>query len=118
MIKISEALKEIIGENATLRTGMYYDLMNLTRLAHFIKPLLEAKTKKPITESAILMALSRISGEKRLAQKNIPIYRLKNITIRASLSSITYIQHPDIHIALDMIYGTIVADSGYITINQ
>ena len=66
MLRISEAVEEIIETHPALRFGFYHGLMNLTKVARFLRPSIEARTKKEVTDAAVLMNLSRL--QKKLAR--------------------------------------------------
>ena len=63
MIKISDAVREILDGSTFLQFGLHHKLINLSQLARFLHPLVEARTKKEVQRSAIHMALSRIGKE-------------------------------------------------------
>ncbi len=60
MLKISTELIKLISYYDFLRTGFKHRLFNLSRLAEYLHPLLEARLKKPIQVSAVTMNLSRL----------------------------------------------------------
>ena len=61
MKKISEAVETLIEGHQGLRFGFHHRLLNLSQLARFLRPSIEAQTHKEVTESAVLMNLSRLS---------------------------------------------------------
>lgn len=93
MRKISTAINEIISNNSFLIFGLQTNLLNLSRTAMYIKPLVEARTKKDVKESAILMSLSRISRDEELAKiKNHVEDKpwVINFTVKTNLCSYAY----------------------------
>lgn len=48
MIKISEAIQDIVHNNDQLRFGFHHQLFNLSQVARFIQPLVEARTQKSV----------------------------------------------------------------------
>lgn len=59
MLKLNDSLNKLISNNNFLVWGMNHKLFNLSQLSKFLKPKLELHLKKSISDSAILMALSR-----------------------------------------------------------
>lgn len=90
MVKISDAIKEIMNENKIFLWGMSNRLFNLSQLSKFMKPLIEARTKKSIRESAILMNLSRCSRILSKHKTNLDTYQLENISVYSDLSVLTF----------------------------
>lgn len=118
MIKISEAIMEIINGNAVLQYGFRYKLFNLSRLSAFIKPQIQARTKKEIRISAITMNLSRL--QKRLS-KYMPRqdeYKIENITTYSNLCTMTFTKTREIHSKINKFYEKIQTNKGYITISE
>ena len=64
MWTISDELDKIILHYDFLKAGFQHRLFNLTRLAKVVKPLLERSLKKPLSQSAVLMALYRYQRQK------------------------------------------------------
>lgn len=118
MIKISEAIMEIINGNAILQYGFRYELFNLSRLSVFIKPQIQARTKKEVQTSAITMNLSRL--QKRLS-KYMPRqdeYEIENITTYSNLCIMTFAKTREIHAKINKFYEKIQTNKGYITISE
>jgi aspartokinase len=90
VIKISSALQELIQKNNFLEFGLSEGLLNLTATAHWLKPLLEARTKKTVSHSAILMALSRQVTQKKKIKPGLQRFQLDGITVKAGLTEFTY----------------------------
>lgn len=64
MWKISDELDKIILHYDFLKAGFQHRLFNLSSLANTLKPLLERRLKKELTQSSLLMSLSRYQREK------------------------------------------------------
>lgn len=118
MIKISEAIKEILNKNEFLQFGFHYKLFNLSKLADFIKPQLQARTKKEIKTSAITMTLSRIQKYKIRINKNSEEYATENITVYSNLCTMTFLKSREIHAKINRLYEKIQKQKGYITISE
>ena len=81
MIKISDALKEIVKSNNFLDYGLSHGILNITQTADWIKPLVEVRTKKNVSKSALIMALSRIMRVKKKILPALEKIKLQNINI-------------------------------------
>ena len=91
MISVSDALKEIIANYPLLEDGLSRGIINYSAFAREIKPQIEKKLYKPITEGSIIMALKRISqklAQKKLSKKGVD---LTDLTVRSNLTEFTFI---------------------------
>jgi len=119
MIRISDAIDEIVEAHASLRFGFYHGLLNLTRVAKYLKPAIEARTKKEVTESAILMNLSR--RQKRLTSRpTVASDRLvlDNISIQSGLAAVTVVKSHKSHSDLNRVFDRIQSRGGFITVTE
>ncbi len=118
MIKLSDALKEIIEKNPILKFSMYNGLFNLTKFAKFVKPLVEARTKKEVQVTAITMTLSRLQRE--LAQNAVDIkgIKLENVAIYSNLQTLTYFKTNVIHEKIMNLHSEVQKRGDYITITE
>jgi len=92
MITVSEFIKKIVATTPFLEEGLAGGIINLSALARKIQPQIEAELYKPVSESAIMMALKRYSAKIEISV-NAQAKVLKNIgdlTIRSNLSEYTY----------------------------
>jgi len=118
MIKISEAIMEIINKSSILQFGFHYKLFNISQLSAFIKPQIQARVKKDIKTSAIAMNISRL--QKRFS-KCVPRhdeYKIENITAYSNLCTMTFTKTREIHKKINKFYEKIQANKGYITISE
>lgn len=119
MLKISHSLKEIINSNALLQFGLHHRLLNLSQVAKFVKPLLEAKTKKDIkSSSAILMALSRLQRETKKTIPKMEKFSIINLTVHSGLCTMSFLKSNEFLHGVEKIYSQIQKHNGYITLNQ
>ena len=94
MITVAEEVKRIIRQSPFLEEGLSRGLINYSALAREIQDDLQAALMKPVSTSAILMAL------KRLANKLEPSFRSRiqrkfleemgDLTVRSNLIGFTY----------------------------
>ena len=120
MIKISDALKEIIQSNDFLKLGLSKGLFNLTSLASFLKPKLEVMTKKTLTTSAILMGLSRSQRTFKKIAKTTQSenFKFDSISIKQDLVTATYFKSDDIHKKINTLYATNDHENKFFTITE
>lgn len=118
MIKISESLKEIINKNQFLKFGLSKRLFNLTQLSKFLKPQLEARTKKSIKTSAITMNLSRIQRTFTKIAPKIKSLPAENITIHSHLATLTYFKSKEAMHALNTLASKLQKRNLFMTITE
>lgn len=119
MIKISDAIKDIVHNNDPLLFGFYHHLLNLSQVARFIHPLVEARTQKSVQVSAILMNLSRL--QQTLAQHKLPTqqkFYIDKINIHTELCSFTLVKTSQSHRELNRMYSEIQKRDGFMTITE
>ena len=121
MLKISEAVEEIIETHPALRFGFSHRLMNLTKVARFLRPSIEARTKKEVTDAAILMNLSRL--QKKLArlpqsQSSRDKLILNKVNIQSGLCAATVVKSPTSHRELNRVFNRIQSRNGFITVTE
>jgi aspartokinase len=118
MIKISEAIREIIEGNPLFQWGLSHKLINLSQLARQILPMLEARTKKSIKESAILMNLSRLQGRYKKFPFQNQKYKTEKINVNSNLAIFSFSKTQEIHQKINTIYNTVYEAEGFMTISE
>ncbi len=118
MIKISDAISEIIEKNPILTFAFHHKLLNLTRTAEFLKPLIEARTKKEVRTSAILMNLSRHQKRYEKMALNNENFSVKDISVTADMSTITYPLTDEVIPVINRLYGEIHKKGGRMVITR
>jgi len=119
MKKIKDELINIFETNQFLKFGLYYRLFNLSRLADFLLPLIEIRTKKNLrSSSALLMALSRYQNTKTKKppkpQKNL----ITNLTTTTNLNIITFTKNQNVLRQINKIYQEAQQNNSYFTLSQ
>lgn len=119
MLKITDAVLDLIAHNSFLQLGLSHRLLNITQLAKFLHPLVEARVKKDVQASAIAMALSRKQRELEFdnLEPESP-FKVDNISVHSDLYAVTYAKSKDIHRVVNTIYNRIQSRGGYITITE
>lgn len=118
MLKISDALGSIINVNDFLKAGLSHRLFNLSQLARYLQPLVEARLKKEVKESAILMNLSRMQTDLNKKHKFTDSFIVEKISVQANLFTATFAKTPDIHKQVNNFYKWIQKYKGFISISE
>lgn len=90
MLSIPEAVKSAIERDGFLHFGLANNLLNLTKTAKFVRPLVEVRTKKTVSVSAVTMALSRLRLKKRKVNAYLKDIRLTSLNVQKNLAELTY----------------------------
>jgi aspartokinase len=115
--KISTAVREIVEANALLRLGFHHQLLNLSQVARFIRPLVEARTHKEVSDSAVLMSLSRLQTKLKQPAEFEGLV-VENISIHSGLCSLTVFKTIEIRKQLNDLFTVIRSRGGFITITE
>lgn len=119
MQKISQALTEIFQGNAFLRMGLQERLLNLSQVARFLRPQIEARLKRSVEVSAVTMNLSRLQrsglGECEMTRDKIDIL---NITVHSALTVLAFTQSREVHSGIHKLYNKVRRKEGYITVSR
>ena len=92
MITIAEMIERYVAESPFLEEGIADGIINLSALARKLKPRVEKALMKSVTESALIMALKRLSPkiEERVIKERKGALELGDITVRSDLSEFTF----------------------------
>lgn len=118
MKKISDAVGEIVDANPDLRSGLAQGLLNLSRVARHILPLVEARTSKSVQASAVAMALSRL--RKRMKGEGpAPMGPLAHrVTVRRGLAVLTFANTPECLAGLPALQELVRRTDGFLTVTE
>lgn len=93
MITINELLEQIILRTPFLEEGLSQGIINLSALSRKIRPQIEKELLKPVSESAILMALKRLLPDIITKSETMDInLKAGDITVRSGLTEFTYLK--------------------------
>ena len=93
MITINKLLEQIILRTPFLEEGLSQGIINLSALSRKIKPQIEKELLKPVSESAILMALKRLLPDIMSKSETMDInLKAGDITVRSGLTEYTYLK--------------------------
>jgi len=118
MIKLNQILQEVISKNPILDFGLANDVFNLTKLAKFIQPTLESKTKKEIKIHTIVMALSRVKKDKTKIMKSVNDFNVDKISIFSDLATISFHKTEYTYKYVHKIHDEIISQGKYCTISE
>jgi hypothetical protein len=90
MIKIQPIVKEIILKELEAYIALSEDYMNMSSYAYKIRPEIEKLTKKKVTITSLVVALSRIKKELKKQKPLIRDVVIKNITTKLPLSELVF----------------------------
>lgn len=96
MISIPEKVEEIIKHSPFLREAMTDNLINLSALARQIKPEIESKLMKKVSEGAVLVALQRYQSNMDPFYHENPADYLSNLGLKSDLFELTVTNSPDL----------------------
>lgn len=109
----------LVAENPSLNFGLHHGLLNLTQTARFLRPLVEARTGKPVQESAILMALSRLQRQVRDSEVSAAVeFQIDRMSIQSGLCALTLAKSVDTHRALGRLFSKVQSSGGYMTLTE
>lgn len=94
MITVAEILNTIVRETPFLEEGLADGIINLSALARKVRPQVEAGLMKSVSESAILMALKRMTPKvkKKIKLYKNAAYQIGDLTVRSDLSEFTFLR--------------------------
>ncbi len=90
MIKIQPIVKEIVLSEPEASYALTHGFMNMSGYADRIRPKVELRTKKEVTQTSLVVALSRIRDEIGRTEPLAPAVPINNITTKLPLSEIVY----------------------------
>ena len=118
MIKVADAVREIVDNDTALKTGLAQKLMNLSQVARHIHSTVEARTHKNVQLSAITMALSRLRAELPRFEANPDIGLADRITVQRGLVVLTFPNTASVHSGLLRLQERIREARRYLTITE
>jgi len=78
----------------------------------------EVRSKKDVSKTAILMALSRMQKRMEVITPKYNKFKVDNISIASDLCIVTYKNNPYVHQMINRLYRHIQKQKGYITITR
>jgi hypothetical protein len=92
MRTISDEIKKMILDSPFLEEGMQRGIINLSALARELKPYLESKLFKDLSDGAVIMALKRTAEKMKKKEKTASAKKkiVGDLIVRSSLSEFTF----------------------------
>jgi len=90
MIKIQPIVRDIVLAEPEASFALTHGFMNMSAFAERIRPEVERRTKKDVTQTSLVVALSRIRGELKKTAPLLPKVAITNITTKLPLSEVVY----------------------------
>ncbi|MFA7681663.1 MAG: hypothetical protein WCX61_01385 [Candidatus Peribacteraceae bacterium] len=118
MIRLSDAINDVISGNPLLQFGLQNRLFNLSNLAGFLQPHIEVRTKKDLNTNTIVMALSRMQRQMKNGTSNLGDFKIENLTIHTGLCTLTYTKTEEADRAIRNLYTAVQKKNEYITISE
>ncbi len=97
MRTVAAEIEQLVAESPFLEEGLARGIINVSALARELLPDLAARMQRPVSESAVMMALKRsLPGIVARQQGIKPILALMgDLTVRSNLVEFTYRKSPD-----------------------
>jgi hypothetical protein len=118
MIKLSDVVKDILSSNPWFEFGIVENLFNLTSLSKFIQPQVEVRLKRKVSNSSILMAISRLLGEFEIRKSYLPNFKFDNLTLVLGLSVCSFDKSEKTHKLANQIYNHIYKKKGLVNLTE
>lgn len=118
MLTLQRALADLITSDSFLQYGLQYRLFNLTQLARHTQKHLEARTKKSLSRSAVLMALSREQRRLKKLSPHPAQFAVRHLTLRTDLATVSVTKTPQSLKRVHEFHTRVQAAKGYITITE
>ena len=90
MIKIQPIVRELVLRELEAYIALTEGYMNMSSYAYKIKPVVEKETKKKVTITSLVVALSRLKIELKKQKPLIQDVVIKNITTKLPLTELVY----------------------------
>ena len=113
MLKINTALNSIIRENPFLEFGFHHGLFNQAQLSRYLNPMINSRCQKQVSESAIMMALSRLKTHTHQSPLKSEQYIIDKLTVFSGLATASYSRTSESHKKLNLLNGYITSRNGF-----
>ena len=118
MHSISSILPELVLSDPILQYGLQHRLFNLSQLARHIRPQVEVRAKKNVSESAILMALSRYQKHMRKISPKAEQFKITKLTVHTGLAIFSFDKTKEVLRAVNALHKFVLDRGGYLTISE
>jgi len=104
MLKIQDAVREILYKNEEALYALSHGYMNLSAYAKQIAVAVAQKTQKEVDTASIVVSLSRIKKDPKKSEPLIQDVKINNITTKSPLSEIVFEKNSQILSRLSSLY--------------
>jgi hypothetical protein len=104
MLKIQDAVREILYKNEEALYALSHDYMNLSAYAKQIATVVGQRSQKEVNTASIVVALSRIKKGLKKSEAMIQDIKINNITTKSPLSEIVFEKNSQILSRLSSLY--------------
>jgi hypothetical protein len=118
MLTLTKAIDDIISTDSFLQYGLQYRLFNLTQLAKHAQKHVEVRTKKSVSASAILMALSRYQRRLKKFAPRPEHFKVQDLTVRLHIATVSIIKTAKSVERVHAFHTQIQGEKGYMTITE
>ncbi len=118
MRKLADALYSVVTENPFFLFGLSHRLINLSKMAHSILPLVMARTQKTVQPSAILMGLSRLQKNLNAVERQIEKFRFEQLTVHSELCSISWLKTAGLRKKINLFLQFAEKKKAYVTVSE
>ncbi len=118
MLSLSAILPQIVLGDPLLQYGLQYRLFNLTQLARHIRPHVEVRSKKKVSDSAILMALSRYQKRLRKIAPTAKQFKISKLTVHTGLVVFSFEKSRQVLETANALHKLVLDKGGYLTISE
>ncbi|HID73399.1 TPA: ACT domain-containing protein [Candidatus Micrarchaeota archaeon] len=94
MVSVSRIVEKMIKDNPSIEIALSKDLINYSKLARYLRDEVEKETGKKVKDSAIVIALKRISERSGKLYEPKVKFRAEEITSNSNLMEITVVRSP------------------------
>ena len=118
MIKVAEAVREIVDHDPGLKTGLAQKLMNLTQVDGHVNPRGVARTHKGGQRSAVTMALARLRSDLPSCDEKPDLGLADRITVQRGLVVLTFPNSARVQSGLLRLQESVREARRYLTITE
>ncbi len=118
MLRISDALDTIIKDSSFFQAGLGHRLFNLSQLADFLHPLVEARLKRQVQRGALVMNLSRLQKRMQKVSEFLAEVVIQKLTIQANLYTATFPHTHEVRKAVHQFQKTVYGHRGFINVTE
>jgi len=90
MIKVSDAVKDIVSDSEEILSCLSQGLLNLSAYAKKIQSSVEKRTKKQVKQGTIVVALSRYAKNLEIKRALVPTITWRDIAVKTGLIEIAF----------------------------